>query len=305
MQATLFHSGMRVGADDIEDATGECPVCGSRQARRPRFRIQDDPRIDMLACDACGACSASQMPKPALLDRYYAGYYAGDGKHVTFADPERFARHVVAGMDTQLYRSPLRILDYGGGDGSLATAIGRRMRARAQRDMRVEIDLVDYEQAGDPEAREIAIRRFRHIEEIEPPYDLVLASAILEHIPAVGETIRRLTAAAGTGAYLYARTPYVLPLARLLPNLDMTYPAHVHDMGGAFWGRFVETLGLPARLISSRPSLVETGFCQSPLRTVIAHALKLPAIVEMRLLGVGHAPWWRLVGGWEAMVRFD
>ena len=43
---------------------------------------------------------------------------------------------------------------------------------------------------------------------------------------------------------MYARTPFVLPLARIVPSIDITYPGHVHDMGSVFWGRFIETFGM-------------------------------------------------------------
>jgi hypothetical protein len=104
---------------------------------------------------------------------------------------------------------------------------------------------------------------------------------------------------------MYARTPFVLPLAKLIPVVDIMYPGHVHDMGSAFWGRFVATFGLPARLVSSRPSLVETTFARAPARTIAAHLLKAPAVLEQAVLGRDHMPLWSFVGGWEAVIQFD
>jgi hypothetical protein len=104
---------------------------------------------------------------------------------------------------------------------------------------------------------------------------------------------------------MYARTPFVLPIAKLVPGVDMTYPAHVHDMGGAFWSGFTRTFQLGARVISSRPSLVETALRNSPARTMLAYTLKLPGLMEMAMFGRNHRPRWTFVGGWEAVMRFN
>jgi hypothetical protein len=133
---------------------------------------------------------------------------------------------------------------------------------------------------------------------------VILASAILEHIPDAHATIRKLVGMAGPGAFMYARTPYVVPLARLVPMLDTTYPAHVHDMGSGFWNRFAATFDLHARLLLSRPSLVETTLRDNPVRTMLAQALKFPALAELWLSGQTRVPRWKLVGGWEVVLQF-
>jgi len=163
---------------------------------------------------------------------------------------------------------------------------------------------VDYAAPRHIEEAGLRVVGSHELSEVTGRFDIILASAILEHITDAFTAIRDLTARADPRAYLYARTPFVLPLARLVPKLDMTYPAHVHDMGSTFWHRFIGTFGLDARLVSSRPSLVETTLRSNPVRTVLAHALKLPASMELALLGHDHVPAWKLVGGWEAVIRF-
>src|SRR4029077_4479449 len=116
MQPTMFHQGTHVNLEDVYDARNRCPVCLSQHERRARLRIQNDPAIDMLLCENCGACSASHMPKPELLDRYYARYYSNSTDHIAFNNPGRFAQHLSAVLKPQPVKS-LRILDFGGGDG--------------------------------------------------------------------------------------------------------------------------------------------------------------------------------------------
>jgi hypothetical protein len=201
--------------------------------------------------------------------------------------------------------STIRILDYGGGDGSLAKAIANLIISRAGGNCRAQIDLVDYEAPGWLSDSRIIVRGHKDLDDIEGYYDLILASAVLEHVPQVNGVIRRLAALARPGAYFYARTPFMIPLARLMGKFDLTYPAHVHDMGSSFWNRFVQTFGLNADLLVSRPSLVETAFREAPTRTLAAFIMKLPSHLELALRRPRPVdPVWTFVGGWEVVLRF-
>jgi 2-polyprenyl-3-methyl-5-hydroxy-6-metoxy-1,4-benzoquinol methylase len=294
---------MRVNREDVYEARDRCPVCLSQDERLACLRIQDDPVIEMLFCKACEACSASHMPKRELLDRYYAQYYSKAGDHVAFSSPERFARHLSAVLKPQA-ASPLRILDFGGGDGSLAIALARKFQVGAGLQTPITIDVVDYEKHREASTPNVVVNGHRDLSEVGGQYDVILASAILEHIPDAHSTIRKLVGMARPGAFMYARTPYVVPLARLVPMLDTTYPAHVHDMGSGFWNRFADTFDLRARLLLSRPSLVETTLRDNPIRTVLAQALKFPALAELWLSKQTRVPRWKLVGGWEVVLHF-
>jgi len=303
MQATSFHKGMHVNREDVYEARDRCPVCLSQDERHACLRIQDDPLIEMLFCKACEACSASHMPKQELLDRYYAQYYSKAGDHVAFSSPERFARHLSTVLKPPAIGS-LRMLDFGGGDGSLAIALAQKFQVSAGFQIPIAIDVVDYEKPREASTPNVVVNGHRNLNEVGGQYDVLLASAIVEHIPDAHSTIRKLVGMARPGAFMYARTPYVVPLARLIPTLDITYPAHVHDMGSGFWNRFADTFNLRAQLLLSRPSLVETTLYSSPIRTMLAQALKFPALAELWLSKQMRVPRWKLVGGWEAVLHF-
>jgi 2-polyprenyl-3-methyl-5-hydroxy-6-metoxy-1,4-benzoquinol methylase len=197
----------------------------------------------------------------------------------------------------------LRILDYGGGDGSLGYAVASELLARGVSHAR--IDLVDFEPPRPSHDPRIAIRGCKELGEIEGDYDIIIASAILEHVPLVNSVVRKLAAAARPGGYFYARTPFMVPLARLLGRLDLGYPAHVHDMGSSFWNRSVRTFELRAEIVISRPSLIETTFAEAPARTVAAFLMKLPSHLELAIRRPRPMdPLWSLVGGWEVVLRF-
>jgi 2-polyprenyl-3-methyl-5-hydroxy-6-metoxy-1,4-benzoquinol methylase len=303
MRATSFHKGIHVNQEDVYEARDKCPICLSQDERFACLRIQDDPLIEMLFCKACEACSASHMPKQELLDRYYAQYYSKMDDRVTFGDPGRFARHLGTVLKPEA-ASSLRILDFGGGDASLAIALAQKFQVRAGSQIPILIDVVDYEKPRETSVPNVVVNGYRDLDEVGGPYDVLLASAILEHIPDAHSTIRKFVGMAGPGAFMYARTPYVVPLARLVSTIDTTYPAHVHDMGSGFWSRFAETFNLRARLLLSRPSLVETTLCSNPVRTVLAQALKFPALAELWLSKQVRVPKWKLVGGWEVVLHF-
>jgi hypothetical protein len=305
MRATGFHQGMRVLSGDVYDARDICPVCWSTEPRKAVFNVQHDPEIDMLECLSCGAFSASQMPKAELLNLYYGQYYSNVSRNYTLNGPARFAEHILHFMPDVRQADGLRILDFGGGDGSLAIAIARCLLNRTNTSSSVTIDLVDYAPPRELESSEVVIKGHKELSDVQGVFDIIIASAILEHLPDAYSAIHRLTGLANRRAYMYARTPFVLPIARIIPGIDITYPAHVHDMGSVFWNGFSRTFNLDAYMVSSRPSLVETTLRYSPVRTVLAHALKLPAHIEQSLVGKNRPLRWNFVGGWEAVVRFN
>jgi 2-polyprenyl-3-methyl-5-hydroxy-6-metoxy-1,4-benzoquinol methylase len=245
------------------------------------------------------------MPTDSVLAQYYSQYYTSPQLRTTTSNTRHFARHVTTPMPGLTRSNVIRILDYGGGDGSLAYAIASGIVGGSGENRDIQIDLVDYEAPGVFSARRITVTGHRDLTEVKGNYDLILASGVLEHVPQVNGVIRKLEALARPGAYFYARTPFMIPLARLTGRIDLTYPGHVHDMGSSFWNRFVQTFDLRADLIVSRPSLIETTFFQAPARTVAAFIMKLPSHLELAVRRRPPIdPIWTLVGGWEVVLRF-
>jgi 2-polyprenyl-3-methyl-5-hydroxy-6-metoxy-1,4-benzoquinol methylase len=288
---------------ELLDCTRACPICLSAAPRHARVRVQRHPDVVMLECPACRGCSASHMPRPEVLRELYARYYDGFGRETTFANAARFARHLVRLLPRDAPPRSLRILDYGGGDGSLSLAVAERLIAFG-RASEAAIDVVDFVQREERRTANVTVRFRTPAEPPSEPYDLVLASAILEHVPELHALLRALVAAIAPHGLFYARTPYAIPLTRLLPRLDLTYPAHVHDLGSPFWNRVAETFGWPVRVVASRPSLVAGTLTGDPLRAVAALALKWPAHVESFFsprARMGRL--WHLAGGWEVVLR--
>jgi hypothetical protein len=191
-------------------------------------------------------------------------------------------------------------LDVGGGDGSLAIGIAEELLSRGKI-RSAGIVVVDFVDSRVPGAKEIQVDNNYEISTVTGKFDLILLSAILEHIPDVFVLMSKVKTLATNGTVLYGRTPYALPLTRILPRIDIGFPYHVHDMGLDYCLQFPRIYSLDADVTASGPSIVESNFLTHPLRTVVAHLLKAPCYAEML---VHKKPWWRLVGGWEAFLRF-
>lgn len=303
MKATLCHPAMHLDPAKLVAADKCCPICCSLAPRRTVALIQQEPPVYLLSCPNCLGCSASHMPKAEVLDGYYGDYFHGDGPRITLAQVNRFVNNLLRVVSFERNTSTLRLLDFGGGDGTLGLALARKLLDQSPERL-VHFTLVDYQtpRAFHPDER-LEVSHERHLARLDGPFDIVLASAVLEHIPDLNAVLRQLFAMLAPRGWFYARTPYVAPLKRLLPQFDLTYPGHVHDLGAPFWNRVPATFEQQLRLIVSRPSLIETHWLRQPARTISAWLMKLPARLELAVLPSPRTPWWRLVGGWEVILQ--
>lgn len=303
INSAAFHQSKHLGRDDIYPCVDCCPVCLSKEPRESVFLLQKMPDINMLRCKKCGAASASHMPKDAILDDYYGTYYDSNTTQVTFSGLSRFAENILAEIDVSSLPTTLNILDFGGGNGSLSIELAKRILAK-NKISKVQITIVDYQDSLSGRENNIIIEHKKSLDDVHGSYDLVLASAILEHIPQLNPVILKIFRSINKGGYLYVRTPYMLPFTRIFKNLDLTYPAHVHDIGSPFWDRVIETFALNSEVVVSRPSIVETSFRDNFIRTLIAYLLKAPGHLEALLVGKKKDRIWNVVGGWEAVLKF-
>ena len=285
---------------DLQPASTGCPVCGSTDLGR-ELRIQEAPNVDWLACRTCHCWFATPQPTAAFLSGFYRSYYAEDDVERVHVRPTRLARRLVDGVGPLPSRH-VRILDFGGGDGAVAFEVARQLHARGTR--HADVVVVDYNHVPNPQIPDGCTARYaRDLGDLTDtePFDLIVASAVLEHVLDLKGALRSLWALMARSGWFYARTPYVGPLAaalhRLSVRFDMNYPGHLFDLGPAFWDGALQRLGAPPDLAlrTSRPSIVETHWRDAPLRTAAAHLLKSP----YRLLGRSYP----FVGGWEVFIQ--
>ncbi len=303
-RSTFFHETKHLSENGLLPYEPACPFCNSVE-RTPIAVLQRQPDVWLMSCRVCGASSASRIPKLQTLDDYYGHYYESAAQlqteRVTFDNPERFGRHFSERIQRYLHKSMLRVLDMGGGDGTIAVQTARFLMPKGF--SRIEITVVDYNDSlVVPDDSRITITHRKCLDDIASErYDFVIASAVIEHMSYPRTVMLNLLELLDNGGIFYARTPYIAPFVRIFQKLgipyDFTFPAHIHDLGPYFWNTFIQRHADENRfrIIESRPSIVETSFAYHPARTLAAHAFK--------------APWYALgnlypfVGGWEVFLR--
>jgi SAM-dependent methyltransferase len=295
---------MRLKESQLMPFDPACPFCLSIK-RAVVNELQKDPVINLLLCRDCHAVSVSRMPTAETISSFYNSYYHeksyyGQEKKVTFDLTRKFARHLVGIASQYIDGQQLSILDFGGGDGSMAVELAKEFLKRGR--SKIDITVVDYNELLSPvDDDRICLKHAMDIEALpKETYTLVIASAVLEHLPQPGKILSNLLDLVKIRGLLYARTPYMLPLMKAASAVglqwDFHYPSHLHDLGASFWNGVFSHINLHHKfeIIISQPSIVETSFKNHFVRTLSAYTLKLP----WYLIG-NH---YKMVGGWEVFA---
>jgi SAM-dependent methyltransferase len=299
MKLASYEPQKHLAQSEIYPPEEKCPICGDAGPRDKRLVIQTEPEVLLLRCRRCFGLSASHMPRREVLDQIYSSYYDNSERgRIIFQNPGRLARHIVSSIELRPNPSGhVRIIDFGGGDGSISVLTAERLAQSTQ--FPVHVQVIDYGGEAPAQRGAVAIEYLRELTDAAGDCDLIIASGVFEHIPGLASVLPALVGKLRPGGSLYARTLYSLPLMRIF-GMDMKYPAHVHDLGDEFWGNLPKWLPVPVAIVRSRPGIVETEFGQDFIRTLAAHCFKLPARIEC--LWTRH-PMFKLYGGWEVVLR--
>src|ERR1035437_1033721 len=125
------HLQVHMNEGNLLPENQECFFCGN-QVRKAVYKLQDNPRVELCECTLCKASSASRMPTEETLWKYYQDYYPKDemksNNMVTFKQVDRFTKHLFKYI-SPLFNSTnaICILDYGGGDGSVAICLAKKL----------------------------------------------------------------------------------------------------------------------------------------------------------------------------------
>ncbi len=309
----------------FEEAFEGCPFCGSRSIKyignihpSPEIKIYSDflniigtilsnrpsPDIKIYTCNNCHIGFFNPQPTEKFLKEFYTGYYMGDTKYTKYTkiDPRRLASHLTKYLGNLSPRETFRILDFGGGDGAVSQCLGQYLLSSGIA-MKIEISVVDYKTLTDRRENSISQYSYETLDLIplSDEFDIVIASAILEHVKNPRQIISSLLQKMKKQGIFYARTPYSFPFykgfKKLGKTFGMPYPAHLFDMGSFFWCDVLKTLNLSAdfRMKESHTSLVHAEFRKNPLLTILSYLVKLPSYL------VGK--WYPFSGGWEVVIE--
>ena len=183
MNAACFHRSSHLLELDLCEEDNHCPICQSMN-RTIVTILQEDPVITLKQCQNCFAVSASRLPTQEALESYYYSYYQSNEKKITFDDPNRFVNHLFNTTYKHLLKKEeLSILDYGGGIGTISIELGKRFRDFGI--SKVRITVVDYSLFSyNNESLDLEVKNYSTLSEVkDQEFDLIIASAILEHLP--------------------------------------------------------------------------------------------------------------------------
>lgn len=283
----------------------KCGFCESTEFISLQQYFQK-PDIHFVKCKNCGAVTYDKQFSQAALDKMYSNYeYHSEDEvqSVTFYGSERFAKHISKYVDFA-EKDKVKILDFGGGDGALAYFTALQLKKRNPK-MIIEILVVDYCNSLYKSDRSdgITMRHDFPLSKVEEEFDLIIASAIIEHLPKPAEEVKKLFTLLTGGGYIYFRTPYVYPLWRDLRRFGITYktlyPQHIWDLGGGWYDGLVSYVKYEKEdihLILSKPSIVEESFKINFWIALASYVLKAPWYICHK---------WPYTGGWEAIYKKD
>lgn len=285
----------------------DCPICGESRSHGEIVTVlQSIPiEVNMRSCPNCHACSAEALPSAEHLQKVYdPTHYSATLTNLSWLT-KSLAKKIVARFDLA-DRTSINVLDYGGGNGKLAKELIKQLHIAYPHIQNIKARVVDlYLEESEPNLD------FQYVDDFlksTDEYDIVVASAVLEHIPNLQAILTRLLDSGTNNALMYARCPYEVPLATIGNFYSINWPIHIHDIGPKFWQTLVNKKQGKVQIIKSQTSLVETSMKDAFLRTVIAHFFKVPSHIETYFLKKiypykGHI--WPYVGGWEVYLRLN
>jgi 2-polyprenyl-3-methyl-5-hydroxy-6-metoxy-1,4-benzoquinol methylase len=303
MEVTYKRYGYIFTKEDFISHLEQCPVCGAPKHRRDFFSyIDKNLDIYYLKCNHCLSISSSHYIKNEVLNDYYKQYYKlmrREDKKVTMHDWDGFAQHIVKYCSSLSEAKHIRILDYGGGDGRISYSIALEL-IKNKNIEHIDILVVDYEEniyAG--EGKNITILNQKPNLKISGTFDLVLASAVLEHVFFVENLYKELFQCVQNNGYFYIRAPYMMPLYKALKMLNITidavYPEHVHDFSRDFFNNVLKIFEQQKfKIVVSQPSYFETTFNENFIKALFSRIIRFPYKIFKN---------YPFIGGWEAIYH--
>jgi len=278
-----YYNSFHLHEKDLLPFDDKCLFCSGIN-RKNIFLIQEEPEIFLALCKNCFAVSATRIPNKDFLKHHYQINYRNKSRKMNFNNSKKLAWHIFKLVNkfskTYIHKNKqIRIIDFGCGDGAVSIALSKMF---IQKEHSVDLILVDtnidldcHTQVG----ASLSIKKYNDLSDFDiHDADIVIASAVMEHIPFPVPILKDLFKKLKKGGFLYIRVPCVVSLLRVLNFFRIRpgfpYPGHLHDLGQGFW-QHTDILK-DFLVLYSRPSPVETSFRFHFLRTLLAYILKAP-----------------------------
>lgn len=300
VSSSKFQSSLKLDGKELVGKDPKCAICRSPETR-VTLALQED--VSLRKCLACKCKFVDNQPSDSALSEFYTTYYKDNTEALTVDAANKFAKYIVRqylkNREVSGVATPISILDFGGGDGSMALRIENLLTLN--KIIVKEVLLVD-KAITTPLPDSAKLRRVADLAVIEEKFDIIIASAVLEHLKEPLPTLLSLIDLLSPSGLMYIRTPHIAPLLKVAGYLriqvDFGFPAHLFDLGNDFWSWFVTSSKykeVGVKVLKQGASLVETSFRKSPIRTCLAFFAKLPPIFGFSR--------WRFSGGWQIILQ--
>lgn len=300
----MFHeaASVTVSSQDLENPALCCPFCYRADSVGTGTYAQTNPAVEYLKCRNCYAIYSDRIPTSKYLHNFYhhAIYEGTISKSDALA--KRLARSIVRGPIRKELAgsiSPLQVMDFGGGSGSLGLAL---RKALGRED--TQVTLVDLYKPRDSLGLD-----FLTPEQLssrgDHNFDLLVLSAVIEHLAQPGAIAADLYKRVRSGGFIYFRAPSLFPLGKLRPNL-LRWPEHLSDLPPRFWHELPRSLGWKVEIVKSRPSQTSDRFQDDLLAALLANFMKLPGHLEALISALTnrrYRPKYQCAGGWDVVYQ--
>ena len=308
MSYTINWDGFSFTREDFVAYDVGCPICLSGDIRK-YSELDGNFNFFFNYCHHCHGVSASHHLTDEATSKYYNEFYkVRDDKHkdlgivtstgrIAGTTKDRDDKLKDLGLGTPNYKKVIKqflphvsiekreisILDWGGGSGLMACVAAEVLLERPEI-AKVDILVCDFEnETVRPVNKNIRVERVRSVEKAMDKFDLVIASAVIEHVNYPHAILPLLFSLVEKGGYFYIRVPYAMPIYKVVKKLKvfsdyrMKFPMHLHDFSPQFFDNIYNTYNISGfTTVFSAPPCVENTFRHNPLMAVLTRLIRFP-----------------------------
>lgn len=280
---------------DLEQNFNHCPNCNSNMQANYCI-LQENPEVRMIKCNKCKLSYADKIPKTSFLNNLYDPAIYKSNLTSNSKNTYNLAKRIFRKLCFE--KKEINILDYGGGNGNLSNELIKLFAEKKIKAKSLVVDVFD-----NCKHENIAFEHVRNFEKNKDKFDIVLASAVLEHLPNFVLITNQLLNKVKLNGFFYCRTPWEFEISKLFKFYKMAWPRHLYDIGGDFWVKYFKNYN-NFTIILNETSTSEISK-RELLKYVLANILKTVSRLETFIFRniKYRQPKWPYVGGWDIIVK--